>query len=89
MTNANDKVAALRDPLEHTVSATPRAWLRTAPASSGYLSDALHRHPIDAMPIQTIADVPAGLPSNWTTKVTGKAVPVHARFELKKREVLI
>jgi NAD(P)-dependent dehydrogenase (short-subunit alcohol dehydrogenase family) len=40
------------------------------------------------MPMQDIPHVVAWLVSDEAKRVTSKAVPVHAGFELKKREVL-
>jgi NAD(P)-dependent dehydrogenase (short-subunit alcohol dehydrogenase family) len=40
------------------------------------------------MPMQDIPHVGAWLVSDEAKRVTSKAVPVHAGFELKKREVL-
>jgi hypothetical protein len=41
------------------------------------------------MPMQDIPHVVACLVSDEAKRVTSKALPVHAGFELKKREVLI
>jgi hypothetical protein len=61
----------MKDPREHTAPATPRAWPRTEPASQIVrTSDAMHYTVIprrfDA--VRTIADVPAGLVSNWAKR---------------------
>ncbi|WP_083906308.1 SDR family oxidoreductase [Mycobacterium sp. JS623] len=57
------------------------------------LGDAIRGNlmPVEPMPIpmQDIPHVVAWLVSDEAKRVTSKALPVHAGFELKKREVLI